>query len=103
MHASLPFQVTPEAESHIRDCLRPRPEMPRPGMQATLFLAHGFEEHDEEGHLTAQFAGDHFIVGYHDSGEAAQWPQFVICESRISIDAGTLDHLRGKTLTLKKL
>jgi hypothetical protein len=72
-------------------------------MQAALFLAHGFEEHDEDGRLTAQFEGDHFIIGYYDSGEVAQWPQFVISESSISIDADTLDHLRGKTLTLKRL
>lgn len=98
MHASLPFQVTSEAQNHIRKCLRQPP-----GMQATLFFVHGFEERDEDGRLTAQFAGDHFIIGYHDSGEVTQWPQFVISESSISIDADTLGHLRGKTLTLKKL
>ncbi len=72
-------------------------------MQASLILAYGFEEHDDKGHLTAQFEGEHFMVGYHYISTVAQWPQFDLGGFRISIHPDDLEHLRGKTLILRKL
>jgi hypothetical protein len=93
-----PFHGTTEAQNHIREWSRPRP-----GMQTSLFLAYGFEEHDKEGHLTARFEGEHIMVGYHDISTVDQWPQFVLGGSGISIHPDDLERLRGKTLTLRKL
>ena len=95
---ALPFHVTSEALNYIRNCSRPLP-----GMQATMQLAYGFAEHDEQGRLTAKFEGEHFIVGYHYLSTVKQWPQFLLGGRSIAIHPDTLDRLRGKTLTLRKL
>lgn len=95
--ASLPFQISPEAESYIRVCLRPPS-----GMRPTLFLALGFEAY-EEARLIAQFEGEHFLVGYDHPNVVEQWPKFLISNTMVWIDEGTLHHLRGKTLALRIL
>jgi len=93
-----PFHVASEALNHIRKGSRPRP-----GMQATLFLAYGFEEHDKEGRLTSKFEGEHVMVGYHYFSQVVQWPQFYLGGSSISIHPDLLNRLRGTTLTLRML
>jgi hypothetical protein len=72
-------------------------------MQATLCLAYGFEEHDNAGHLTAKFKGEHFIVGYHYINTVKQWPRLVLGGRRIAIHPRDLARLRRKMLTLRKL
>jgi len=84
--------------NYIRNCSRPRP-----GMQAAMCFAYGFEEHDEAGHLKAKFVGEHFFVGYHYMSTVKQWPRLVLGGRRIAIHPRDLVRLRRKTLTLRKL
>jgi hypothetical protein len=84
--------------NYIRNCSRPRS-----GLQATLSLEDGFEEHDEAGHLTAKFAGEFLSIGYHYKSTVRQWPRLVFGGRRIAIHPRHLDRLRRKMLTLRKL
>jgi hypothetical protein len=72
-------------------------------MEPTLFMAHGFENYNEEGRLKAKFEGDYFVVGFEDPVAVAHWPKFVISDLTVWVDVGTLHYLRGKTLTLRNL
>ena len=84
--------------NYIRNCSRPRP-----GMQAVLCCANGFEERDEAGHLTAKFAGEFLYVGYDYMSTMRQWPRLVLGGRRIAIHPRDLAGLRRKMLTLRKL
>jgi hypothetical protein len=84
--------------NYIRNCSRPRP-----GLQAAVCFAYGFEEHDKAGHLKAKFEGEHFFVGYHYMSTVKQWPRLVLGGRRIAIHPRDLVRLRRKTLTLRKL
>ena len=59
--------------------------------------------HGPSSEALGKVFGDHAMRGNVGADEPARLLRVVISESRISINAETLDRLRGKTLTLKKL
>ena len=96
-HNKLPFRVTPAALSHITEWSHPKRSL-----RATLTIAYGETEYDDQGLLTAKYDSEHLIVGYHTVRQAAGWPSFDIGGHAIAICPDTVAGLNGKTLRLKK-
>lgn len=97
MSASLPFQMSPDAEKYLRDELRLEP-----GMEAALVQTFSFEARDKQGHIIMRFPDEFFTVGYNDPGQRPDAQDIDMFGVPVSIIPQTLERLRGKTLILRK-
>ena len=97
MSSPLPFQMSPKAESYIRDGLRSRA-----GKEVALVQTFSLEARDERGRVIMGFPGEFFTVGYYDPGRRSHAQQIEMFGVAVSILPQTLERLRGRTLTLKK-
>jgi len=67
-----------------------------------MMLVHDYIESDGQGNVTARFAGEHLLTGYHSPQEVAGWPRFEIGGHIVAICSDTLARLRGKRLKLRR-
>ena len=93
----LPFQISPDAQAYIRDCL-----IPQPGREAALVQTFTLEARDRRGRVFMRVPGEFFTVGYYDPGQRPETEHIDMFGVPVSIIPQTLERLQGRTLELKK-
>jgi len=96
VNTALPFQISPEAEAHIRERLHPPP-----GMQVALVRTLGYEERNPQGRVIMRFPHEFLTVGYYELGERPTALQVEMFGATVSIIPDTLERLRGKRLMMR--
>jgi hypothetical protein len=96
MPAPLPFQISPEAEAHIRERLHAPP-----GMQVALVRTLGYEERNPKGRVIMRFPHEFLTVGYYEPGDRPTALQVKMFGAMVSIIPDTLERLRGQRLTIR--
>jgi hypothetical protein len=92
MPASLPFDVSPEAEDYLRHMAV------FPDKEAGISLGTRITVLDRSGEQTDCYDGPHFTVGWHEPGVGAG-VRVEIAGREFWMEAATIETLRGKTLT----
>lgn len=98
MSAALPFSMTPEAAEYVRAHL----SRPRLGQELGLVTCLRKSEMIEgEEHIV--FDGEHFMFGVYDVGQRPDAEYVDLFGHLVSIVPSTLESLRGRTLTVRRI
>lgn len=98
MPMSLPFAMTPEAADYVRSRLRP----PAAGEELALITVLRQAEM-VGGQERVWFDGEHFMVCTYDIGRRPNAWHIELFGHQVSIVPSTLESLRGRTLTIRRL
>jgi hypothetical protein len=97
---SAPFDVSPEAEAYISECLAG--EDPPGGMEPSLGLVWGGDVKDADtGVLLERFHEEHYLIGFSSPARHVNHRYFDIAGFRLAIHPHTIDSLRGKRLSIR--
>jgi hypothetical protein len=98
MSTPLPFEMTPEAADYVRSRLR----SPNAGEELALVtvLRQGEVVDGEE---RIGFEGEHFMICTYDIGQRPQAEHIELFGHKVSIVPSTLETLRGRTLTVRRV
>ncbi len=99
MAAPLPFEMTADATERLKGELAHQP----PGMQPALITQLAFEARTRGGKVMERYEGEHFGIGYYNPGERPQALHIKLFGHDVSIVPDTLERLRGRTLTLRRV
>ena len=98
MPTPFPFAMTPEAADYVRSRLRP----PAAGEELALITALRQAEM-VGGQERVWFDGEHFMICFYDVGGRPQAEHIELLGHRVSIVQSTLESLRGRTLTVRRM
>jgi hypothetical protein len=98
MSAPLPFSVSPEAADYLRSVMR----APAAGDELALITVLRQGEM-VDGREQVWFEGEHFMLGVYDVGRRPHAEHVELLGHRVSIVPSTLESLRGRTLTIRRV
>jgi hypothetical protein len=98
MSAPLPFSITPEAANYMRSVMRP----PDAGQELALITVLRQAEL-VRGQERIWFDGEHFMLCIYNIGQRPHAQHFELFGHQVSIVSSTLESLKGRTLTVRRV
>ncbi len=98
MATPLPFSISPEAADYLRSVMR----RPLADEELALITVHRQAEMVGEQERFS-FDGEHFMICFYDVGRRPQAEHIELFGYRVSIVQSTLESLRGRTLTVRRV
>ena len=98
MSAPLPFSISPEAADYLRTVMRP----PDSGQEVALIMVLRQAE-TVDGRERVWFDGEHFMICSYDVGQRPHAEHIELLGHCVSIVPSTLESLRGRTLTVRRV
>jgi hypothetical protein len=98
MPTPLPFLISPEASNYMRSVLRP----PNAGEELALVTVLRQAEM-VDGQERVWFEGEHFMICFYNVGKRSHAHHVELFGFRVSIVPYTLDSLRGRVLTIRRV
>ena len=99
MATAPPFEMTPDAKERLKGELAHQPH----GVEPALITQLGFETRTRGGKLIERYQGEHFGIAHYNPGQRPQALHIALFGLDVSIVPDTLERLRGRTLTIRRV